>query len=309
MTVVLMVLCALAAVFLVAEIIIFIIAFWGRVYHDITKSGELDKPKYSMYKDLILDGIRTINEMPCEDVSIRSDDGLRLSGRFYRNQRERGLLLLCHGYRSIAENDFSCAFEEFFRLGFSVLLIDERAHGRSQGHIMTFGIRERHDVRLWTQYLAERFPGEPIIAEGISMGASTVLMASGEGFPEEVRGIIVDCGYESPREVICHVLRRSHVPVEPLYWMCRLSARIFGGFDLEVCSAREEGSKSRLPALFIHGESDYLVPCAQGRRNYEAYGGKKTIVTVPGAGHGMSYLVDTPRVCEAIERFVDETLT
>ncbi len=294
--------------FLLAEFAVFLIAFRSGVYRDLTKTGELDTPKFSPYKQLILDGVRAANEAPSELVSVRSFDGLTLRGRFYKNERERGLVLLCHGYRSIAENDFSGAFDYFVRRGLSILLIDQRAHGRSEGRVMTFGIRERHDVHTWVEYLTERFPGTPIVVEGISMGAATVLMASGEGFPEAVRGLIADCGYNSPKDSLCHVIRRFHGSVKLLYPMARLAARLYGGFDLEECSAEEEGRKSRLPCLFIHGEKDYLVPFALGKRNYEAYGGPKTLVSVPAAGHGMSYLVETPRVEAALDAFLDGVL-
>ncbi len=294
--------------FAAGELTVFLIAFRGRVYHDITKDGELMIPKFRPYRERILDSINEINNRKCEYVTIDSRDGLKLTGRFYAHSEPRGILLLCHGYRSVAENDFCCAFQELYNMGFSIMLIDQRAHGRSEGRIITFGIKERHDVRGWLEYLADRFPDTPIIAEGISMGAATVLMAAGDPLPENVAGLILDCGYASPKEELKYVLRRSHLPSVPLYPMARLSGKALAGFDLEECSPEEAAAKCRLPALFIHGEADRLVPLEMGKRCYEAYAGPKRLVTVPGAGHGMSYLVDTEKVSEALRTFIDNTV-
>ncbi|MGM9521434.1 MAG: alpha/beta hydrolase [Oscillospiraceae bacterium] len=297
-----------AILFFLIEYIVYLIAFRGRVYHDITKTGELDTDKFKKYKDAILSGIKYAAETESEPVEITSYDGLRLAGRYYRAEKERALIILCHGYRSIADNDFSCAIQYFHESGFSLLLIDERAHGKSGGRTMTFGIKERHDVRSWVDYAAGRFPDTNIIVEGISMGASTVLMAAGEPFPPNVKGIIADCGYTSPKEIICHVIRRAHMPVKLLYPEVKLAARLFGGFDLEEYSSLEAARSASLPALFIHGESDYFVPCDMGRRNFQAYAGEKQMVTVPGAGHGLSYVVDMEKVQKAVNEFLDRIL-
>ena len=295
------------AFFLLLTYVVYLITFRGRVYHDITRTGELDGEKFAPYKKLILDGVAFARETPYENISIRSYDGLRLCGKYYSAENERALLILCHGYRSIPENDFSCAIEEFHNRGFGILLIDQRAHGKSGGRTMTFGVKERYDIHSWADYAAERFKGEDIIIEGISMGASTVLMASSAPFPDYVKGLIADCGYTSPDEIIRHVMKRLHLP-GILYPIVRFSGRVFGGFDIQGCSALEECRKASLPALFIHGEGDAFVPCKMGRRNYEAYGGPKQMITVPKAGHGMSYVVDMPRVQRALDEFLEGVL-
>ena len=211
---------------------------------------------------------------------------------------------MCHGYRSVAENDFSCSSEFVHSQGLAFLLIDERAHSRSGGLAMTFGLRERWDLIDWAKYIAGRFPGERIILEGLSMGASTVLMAAGEELPGETAGIIVDCGYTSPKEIISRVIASRHMSVKIFYPLVRLAGRMFGGFDIEGCSAMEAAGRATLPALFIHGEADGFVPCEMGRRNFAAYAGEKTLVTVPGAGHGMSYIVDMPKCQRALIEFL-----
>ena len=298
---------ALALFFLVLYVI-YLITFRGRVYHDITKTGELDGEKFAPYKQLILSGVEYAKDTPYEEVEIKSFDGLCLRGKLYKAEGGRGVLILCHGYRSIPENDFSCAIEMFHKRGFAILLIDQRAHGRSQGRTMTFGIKERRDIHSWAEFICGRYPDRPVIIEGISMGAASVLMASSGEFPRNVAGLIADCGYTSAEEIIKHVMARLHLPIKLLYPLVSLSASIFGKLNLEECTAEEEGKKAALPALFIHGEADHFVPCQMGIRNYAAYGGPKKMITVPKAGHGMSYVVDMDKVQRAIDDFLDFVL-
>ncbi len=302
------ILLGLLLLFILTLYVVYLITFRGRVYHDITKTGELDGEKFVPYKKLILDGVTFARHAPNEPVTVKSYDGLVLCGRYYPADKERAILILCHGYRSIPENDFSCAIEYFHGQGFGILLIDQRAHGKSRGRTMAFGVKERRDIHTWADFVSDRWPDTPIVIEGISMGAATVLMASSEPFPKSVVGLIADCGYTSPGEIIRHVMRRLHLPEKLLYPLVRLSGRIFGGFDVEGCSALEEGRRANLPALFIHGEADAFVPCGMGERNFAAYGGPKWMVTVKKAGHGMSYVVDMPKVQGAVDEFLKRVL-
>lgn len=306
--IVLYILLALVLLFLLVELILFVAAFGGHTGADFTKRDFALKKELRPYADLILAGKRYVVETPHEDVVIRAYDGVKLFGRFYDREERRGIVIMMHGYRSMAENDFSCSSEFVHNEGFAMLLCDERAHGKSGGNVMTFGVRERWDVLSWVNYVEKRFPGEKILVEGLSMGAATVVMAAGEGYPASVRGMIADCGYTSPKEIISSVIRSCHLPVKIFYPLVRLAGLIFGMFDCEECSAVEAAKKAAVPALFIHGEADGFVPCAMGKANFEAYAGPKKLVTVPGAGHGLSYVVDMPGCQRELREFLAEVL-
>ena len=296
----------LAGLFLLFEFVLYLAAFQGKTAADFTKKDFKMKPELRKYGEEILRGARYCNETPSQRVTIRARDGVRLSGRFYDAENRRGIVIMCHGYRSLAENDFSCSSEYIHNLGYAMLLIDQRAHGKSGGTVITFGVRERWDVIEWAGYMASRFPGEKIVLEGLSMGASTVIMAAGEKLPDSVVGVMADCGYTSPGEIIYHVIRDTfRLPVGFFYPLVRLAGRMYGGFDIEECSAREAAGRARLPALFIHGEADDFVPCDMGRANFEAWAGPKKLVTVPGATHGISYLVETERCKREISGFLE----
>ena len=135
------------------------------------------------------------------------------------------------------------------------------------------------------------------------MGAATVLMASELSLPENVRGIIADCPYSSPEAIIRKVCRDWTRPESSFFWV-RLGARLLGGFDPLACSAVEAVQHTDIPILLIHGEADRFVPCDMSREIYAACKGKKMLLTVPDAGHGISYMVDTEAYRNVVEQFI-----
>ncbi len=307
--IVLYILLTLFGLFLLLETLFYLMAFQGHTNADFTRRDFALKPELRPYSDLILSGKRYCLETPHEDVEIRARDGVKLFARVYDRENARAVVVMMHGYRSMSENDFSCSSEYVHKSGFAMIMPDQRAHSRSGGQAMTFGIRERWDVMEWIKYAEGRFPGKRIILEGLSMGSSTVLMAAGEReLPASVAGIICDCGYTSPRDIIRTVIKSWHLPVGLCYPMVRLAGKVLGGFDVEECSALEAGRHARVPALFIHGEADDFVPCRMGRDNFEAYAGPKRLVTVPGAGHGLSYVVDMTVCQTALNEFLSGVL-
>ena len=159
-------------------------------------TGEQYDPKH----DLMVSLIEELLALPHERVYITSRDGLKLAGDWYPGQPGHPVHICCHGYRGLGVRDFCGGAQSLLARGDGVLLIHERAQGDSQGHTMTFGIREREDVRLWAEYCAERFPGAPLFLHGISMGAATVLMTSALPLPAAVKGILADCPYDVPKD-------------------------------------------------------------------------------------------------------------
>lgn len=130
--------------------------------------------------------------------------------------------------------------------------------------------------------------------------------ASALPLPKSVSGIVADCGYTSPKDIICSVLRDHHVPAAPVYAVARLGARLFCGFDLDSASAPDALSRSRIPVLFIHGDDDRFVPCRMSRENFEASAAeRKKLLIVPNAGHGLSYMLDRPAYLSALHEFLE----
>ena len=258
-------------------------------------------------RDRCISLIDKLNAKPYERVSILSHDGLRLSGRYYHTADGAPLALLCHGYRGTPSRDFCGGANICLDRGFNVLLIEERAHCTSEGHTISFGINERYDVLNWTRYAAERFgPDTKILLGGISMGAATVLLASELDLPQNVRGILADCPYTTPEEIIKETGRMLKYPMEAAMPFVRLSARVFGGFTLGGVSTAEAVRHTKVPILLIHGEADGLVPCSMGREIAAANPAMVDLQTFPDAGHGLSYLTDTERYTSLIEAFCEK---
>ncbi|MBO4915270.1 MAG: alpha/beta fold hydrolase, partial [Oscillospiraceae bacterium] len=248
------------------------------------------------------------NAIPYERVSITSFDGLRLNGRYYNVRDGAPLVLMCHGYRGTPSRDFSGGADLCMGLGYNVLIIEERAHCSSEGHTISFGINERRDCVDWCRFAAERFR-TPIILVGISMGAATVLMASALELPENVRGIIADCPFTSPKAIIRKVGAVQGFPLGLTMPLAELGARVFGGFSLSTpADAAEAVKRAKVPVLLIHGEADNFVPCVMSREIAAANPALVELHTFPDAWHGASYLTDTPRYTRLVKDFCRRVL-
>ena len=242
--------------------------------------------------------------MPHRDFHITSFDGLDLYGKYYEFSPDAPMELMFHGYRGSAERDLSGAVQRCFKLGHNALIVDQRCSGRSGGNVITFGILEHKDCLAWVDFVCRHFGSDTkILLTGISMGASTVMMAGGAHLPENVIGILADCGYTSPKEIICKVIRQMGLPAKLAYPFVKLGARLFGGFSLEENSPIEAMVRCRVPVLFFHGEDDRYVPCQMSWDNYTACAARKKLVTVPAAGHGLSYLLATETYLSAVKEF------
>lgn len=266
-------------------------------------------PQYDPYREEMRRLYHQLKDRPCELVSIISHDGLKLSGRYYHIKDGAPLDIGFHGYRSHPFTDFSGGTELSFLMEHNVLLIDERAHGRSEGSIISFGILERLDLLEWVNYAVSRFGrDQKILLFGVSMGGATVLMASELELPNNVKGIIADCPYAKPLDVIQYVGSRTGLPNWLIKTFSLLSARIFGGFDLLETDAVCAVKKTKVPILIIHGEDDRYVPCWMSESVAMANPNMVQRFTFPGAAHGISYLTDTPRYHRLVKEFIMKIL-
>ena len=253
------------------------------------------------------EGRSKMKSIPYEEMQITSFDGLKLVGQFYKAKEDMGRYLICmHGYRSSPE-DFMCALPQFLSLGYNVLLVNQRSHGKSEGKWITFGVKEKRDCISWCNHLIKTF-GEDIkvVFDGLSMGASTVLMASSEpDVPKNVVGIMADCGFSSPFEIIAHVAKKDmHIPKFPLLYLMIPAVKLWAGFSLTECSTVKSVKNTSLPILYIHGKDDDFVPHEMSLEAYNARPENSTIFIAPGAKHGLSYLVDTEGCSKACEDFL-----
>ena len=303
------------AVIILLVLITSLICFF-RVFYSperrILGEGEYEIPEgeiYEVYRDQMIGWIKEVRAMPSEDVSITSFDGLTLRGKYYEFKKGAPVEIMFHGYQGNSERDMGGGVFRSFALCHNVLVVDHRASGRSDGHVISFGINEKKDCLSWVDFAVSRF-GEDvqIILTGISMGAATVVMAAGDEKLRNVIYVLADCPYSSARRIIKKVVKEMKLPPDIIYPFIKLGALIFGHFRLEEDSPIEAVKRAKVPIIFFHGETDDFVPCDMSRELYEACPTKKMLVTVPDAGHGLCVLIDREGYVSALKDFENSIL-
>lgn len=258
----------------------------------------------SEYKDVFDRSLKHLDTLESERVYIKSFDGLNLAASYYNNNSDTTILLF-HGYRSDGRFDFACAVKYYIELGLNVLVVDQRANGESEGKLITFGIKERRDVLSWCNFVNEKYNPKNLFISGISMGATTVMMASNLELPNNIRGIIADCGFTNPPDIIKKVARQAFkINAEPILPALNVMCKIFGKFSLYETSTQKALSESDIPIFFIHGKCDGFVPCEMSELSHKAARGEKYIYLVEKADHGLSFLVETENIQKQISDFV-----
>ena len=266
-----------------------------------------NEEKYKDHVEGVHRNIQSIKDSTFEKWTITARDGAKLVGKYYHHVDGAPVVIMFHGYRSSAVRDGMGAFKACKEDGYNILMVDQRAHRESGGKCITFGVKERYDCVDWIHEVCRKCGKDvKIILIGLSMGASTVMMATGLDLPENVKGVIADCGYSTPKDILQTVIRMKKLPVRLAYPFVKLSAKIYGKFDLEGASATDALAKCKVPILFIHGEADELVPCEMSRVNYQACTSDKELFTVKGAGHGLSYLTDVESYMGKFKGFLEK---
>ena len=292
-------------------IILLFIALYGlyRFTFYSPKKGQddhynLGAPLYRGMQDQVKPLIDRIVAIPYEDAYITSFDKLRLHARIYVNPNSNKVAVLCHGYRGTPYRDFSGGAVEILNLGYNVVLIDERAHGQSQGHTITFGVRETKDCISWVNYAKNRF-GENIelLLVGISMGGAVVLMASDKVGKCKV---IADAPFTAPRIMLQESIKQMGLPVPIFYPLVNLSLIIYGHTSLNKASAFDSVNNTDNKILIIHGNSDSVVPNWISSDLHQTFPDKIQYELFEGADHGMSYIVDKPRYQKIIKDFLNQ---
>ncbi len=237
---------------------------------------------------------RDLKNTPTELVEIRSRDRYVLRGHWYPVKKSTRTVILVHGWHSRWNLDFSGIAPYLHTQNCNLLMIEQRAHGESGGNLISYGIQERYDVLSWLEWLEKNHPHKSVYLYGVSMGAATVLMTAGLSLTGRVCGIISDCGYSSPQEIIHLTLseplgKMASPTLAAVNANCKVRER-FTFKDYTPLMAME--ANTTIPCLFIHGADDTFVPASMSEENYNACRAPKDILIVPGADHALSFVVD-----------------
>lgn len=258
--------------------------------------------QFHAVQHLIDKSTKIMENTQCEFVTAQSHDGLELHGRFYAVAENAPVIIVFHGYRGPTLRDCAGGFSLGLKMNYNVLAVDQRAHGKSGGRVISFGIKERYDCLTWIEYVRKRFGADtPVILCGVSMGAATVLMSASLNLPKNVRGIIADCPYSSPSAIIRRVSGQMGYPPALAYPFIWLGALLYGGFILNQCDAVRAVRMTDIPILLIHGEDDRFVPCDMSKEIYAGCADHAQLHTFPDAGHGLCYIIDPPhyeKICQ-----------
>ena len=229
----------------------------------------------------------------CDVVEITAHDGISLIGHWCPCEEPKRTIVAMHGWRSSWSHDFGLIADFWRNNHCSVLYAEQRGQNNSGGDHMSLGLLERYDCLAWTNWINEKTGKSiPIYLAGVSMGATSVLMASELELPDNVFGIAADSAFTSLHAIWKHVSESNlHIPYAlhktGADRMCKKRIQM----DADAASTTEALKHCQIPVLFVHGTDDHFVPVEMTYENYKACTSEKRLLIVPGADHCMSYLV------------------
>lgn len=287
----------------------------------VERTMKMSGTDWSQYAPLMQDRKAFMLAQDHREVSQVSFDNLKLHATFFPALDEyvdktdvaagkKKAVICFHGYTSKGMSDYIGLSDYYLKRGYAMLLPDARAHGESEGEYIGFGCLDRKDALVWIRWVIQEL-GEDveIILHGTSMGGATVLMASGLELPPQVKGIVSDCGFTSPKEVFTHVLNSMyHLPAFPVIQGADIMNRKLAGYGMDECNAKREVARAKVPILFIHGSNDTFVPARMCDEIYDCCASPKKKLIVEGAAHAESYYKDTEKYEQALNEFFQEIM-
>lgn len=300
---------------------------------------------WGRYTDELRQGMDWLRTLPGEELYIDSFDGLRLYAKLCKHdmgeaascaavrkncecesdsadmksrseQNEngekfcRGIVILSPGYRSSPYKDFSVSGKLLFESGYDLLIVNQRAQGKSEGRYICFGQSEAKDIAAWSRMMEKRYAEDiPIYLCGVSMGATTVMLAMGEDISLRVKAVVADCGFSSAEKIVKHMIRRVlHMPEFPLYELADRAFRRRTGCTFSR-STEAVLAESALPLMLVHGNADGFVYPWMSELNYEASAAgpsDKKLLLIEGANHAQSFLTEPETVGSVLLDFLDK---
>lgn len=280
----------------------------------VERTMKMSGTDWSKYAPLLEERKAFMLAQPHKEVHQIAFDKLKLHANYFPAIKEvdgkKKVAICFHGYTSQGMSDYIGLSDYYLKNGFAMLLPDARAHGQSEGDYIGFGCLDRKDALVWINWVIQEL-GEDveIVLHGTSMGGATVLMASGLELPSQVKGIISDCGFTSPKEVFTYVLNSMyHLPAFPVIPGADLVNKKLAGYGMDECNAKREVAKAKVPILFIHGSNDTFVPCKMCHEIYDCCAAPKKKLIIDGAAHAESYYKDMEKYEQTMTEFFEEIM-
>lgn len=242
-----------------------------------------------------------------KETLIMTNQGLEQDAWYVPADEMTGkTVIVIHGFANSKENMTSYAWM-FHEMGYNVLMPDNVAHGESQGELIGYGWNDRLNIVKWSELMVSEKQSTQIMLFGVSMGGATVMMASGESLPSQVKAIIEDCGYTSVWDELKYQAKEMyHLPAFPILYEVSSLSKIRAGFSYGEASSVKQLTKNKLPILFIHGDVDDFVPTEMVYENYRASHSPKELYVVKGAQHAKSFEMNPEAYQTKIEVFLEK---
>ncbi len=238
-----------------------------------------------------------------KEVYVKSFDKKKLHAYEIKNKLNTWVIIV-HGYTNSALEMLDVAYN-FYKKGYSILLINQRAHGKSDGVYSTHGFYERKDMLSWIDYINKKKKTK-IILYGISMGGTVIMRTVGENLPDNVICAIEDCGFISNYDQFYNQLKYLKFLPKPIISSFNIFSSIFFGFNIYKFKPEEILMNGKIPFMFIHGSSDKLVPPKNAYDAYQLYKGKKRLLIIDEAKHMKSSIQDSKKYYNEIFNFIKE---
>ena len=305
--------CSILGLFIVAYLFIglyFVLKFFKRKDTPLIGATEgISEQRKNLVNPTRMEALKKIESVPYEDIKIKSDDGLILAGRIYKTTKEKskGLIICMHGFHSNPLRVYAFINPYFLEDGWDTLLISARAHADSEGKWCGFSMLEYEDVRAWLVPMLDRY--DTIYLYGQSMGAATMGLVSGTTLPPQIKGIIWDCGFSSPKKEFFFNVKKNLRPLAaPMFIAASLFTKILFGFNFfsKKYEAKEQIKKATIPFIFFHGTNDEVVPCEMVYDMDKACPTEHSVHIFEGAEHMASIYIDPERYIGLVKEFINK---
>lgn len=270
----------------------------------IDSDTDLMRPTARRYYEFRQPYIDKMNQMEFKEVSIRSFDNLTLYGYLIEGNPKE-VVICVHGYRSSMQEDFADKVEMYLQRGSTVLLLNDRAHGNSDGIYLGFSENDKRDVERWVDLVNELYDQPKIYLHGVSMGGATVIHCA-DLYLRNLAGIIDDCGFDSIINITRYLIKDVyHMPYFPFGYLAWFWSMVITGISFNTSMGEECVNNSTVPILFVHGKEDHFVPCYMSEMLYKACTKPKELLLVDGCGHAAAYMVAKEEYTAAVNRLLD----
>ena len=247
---------------------------------------------------------KEFSKLPFRELEVTSFDGLKLKG-YLLEGNPKEIVICVHGYKSGMEEDFCDKLKIYRDRGTTVLLVNDRAHGNSEGRYLGFSELDRFDVAKWVDKLNEMYDEPRIYLHGVSMGGATVIHCADMKL-KNVRGIIDDCGFNSILGISkALIVDMYHLPYFPIGYLAWFWAKILNRVDFNKSIGEECVRRADVPIVFIHGKNDSFVPTWMSESMYKACTAPKELHLIDNCGHAAAYICAPLEYTAAVNRLLD----